>query len=509
MTRAAGILYHAGDRVLLLKRNPEADAPNTWGLPGGGVEPGETPLQGACRESYEEVQHAPDPDSLRMLEQNDAFTTFYVVLAQPFEPVLNSEHRGFVWAPLSDLPQPLHPGLAPTLEKLQAMIAQDTASARQFDGNGWFEVKANPISKVGVFPYSGAQLGKTGPEAQRIFQVYRPAEELADPECIASFRLIPWIDNHTPIGPTLQAMSDAAIPAEAKGVHGVVGEDVFFKDGTLYGNIKAFSNILADLIAAGKRELSAGYRCVYDMVSGVFEGQHYDCVQRQIRGNHLALVEQGRMGPDVAVMDHFTFSIDTKDFIMSDATKDEGAPGAGAMTLQDAIKMLGELAPQVAKLTAAMGAMGGGAAAAPAASDTTPAAKPAASDGGEGAPEGAAKPAELAAMDAALQATRKELADVRANGTREVLRDIAKRDALVSRLTPLVGTFDHAEKTLADVVAYGCEKLGITAPPEHAAYALDGFLTASPGRVPTAQARMAQDAANGATIVHGFLAGAK
>lgn len=505
MTYAAGILYQAGGRVLLLKRGNDGDHPGTWCLPGGKVEPGETTVHGACRESMEEVGMTVSPDTLKVLEASDRFTTYGAWLAEPFEPVLNSEHSAAVWAPLSDLPQPLHPGLAPLLQKLQTMTANDTASARQYDGNGWFEVKANPISKVGIFPYSGAQLGMTGPDASRIFQVYRPAEELAHPECIESFKLIPWVDNHTALGPTLQKMSDSAVAAEAKGVHGVVGEDVFFKEGTLYANIKAFSNILADLIAAGKRELSAGYRCVYDMVSGVFEGQHYDCIQRQIRGNHLALVKEGRMGPGVAVMDSFTFTIDSKDFIMPEASKDEGAtPGAGGMTLQDAIKMLGELAPQVAKLTAAMAGMSGGAAtpatAAAAVEDTT---KPAEAT----VDADAVKPEAMAAMDAALKSTRKELDDLKAGGTRAVMKEIAVRDVLVKRLTPHIGAFDSAEMTLQDVAVYGCDKLGVKVAADAALPALEGFLTAAPQPVAPARARMGMDAANGSTLVSAYLTG--
>ena len=56
-------------------------------------------------------------------------------------------------------------------------------------------------------------------------------------------------------------------------------------------------------IEAGKKELSMGYFCDYELTPGTFDGQHYDAVQRNIRGNHIALVEEGRMGADVRVMD--------------------------------------------------------------------------------------------------------------------------------------------------------------------------------------------------------------
>src|ERR1019366_3956584 len=68
-------------------------------------------------------------------------------------------------------------------------------SSRVLDHNGWWEVKENPLSKVGVFMYSGKFISNSLDPAE-MFAVYRPAEELSDPECIESFKLLPWTDNH-------------------------------------------------------------------------------------------------------------------------------------------------------------------------------------------------------------------------------------------------------------------------------------------------------------------------
>lgn len=183
---------------------------------------------------------------------------------------------------------------------------------RLYDINGWFEVPRNPLSKVGVFPYLGRSIG--APEPDRIYMVYRPEEELSDPETIASFRLSPFVDDHTMLG---DDEADGLTPAEQKGVHGVIGERVAYdpEKRTLYGNLKVFSKALSNRIKNGKREISCGYRCAYEARHGVFEGQRYDYIQRHIRGNHLALVDQGRMGPDVRVLDHLKFTVDAKDLI--------------------------------------------------------------------------------------------------------------------------------------------------------------------------------------------------
>ena len=182
------------------------------------------------------------------------------------------------------------------------------ATARKYDTNGWYEIKGNPISKAGVFPYLGSTIN--APDPDRIYQVYRPAEELADPDCIESFKLVPWVIEHSMLG-------EGETSAESKGVEGILGEDVYYKDGYLRGNIKVFSDRLADLIDSGMRELSLGYKCVYEFESGSINGEPFDAIQRKIRGNHIATVEEGRMGHEVAVLDSSTITFDSRDFQMA------------------------------------------------------------------------------------------------------------------------------------------------------------------------------------------------
>lgn len=270
-------------------------------------------------------------------------------------------------------------------------------TARIRDINGYYEIPDNPLSKVGVFPYRGSSIG--APEPDKIYMVYRPAEELSDPATVDSFRLLPWTDDHAMLGDP--EMQRGLTPAEDKGAHGTIGEKVYFKDGTLYGNIKLWSTKLAQLIDAGKKELSCGFRCVYDFVSGSYEGQSYDAIQRTIRGNHFASVQQGRMGPAFAVLDHLTFTFDAKDFepmtIAAKPTrrealatklgfdpkddaafkaamdaKDDGEdpppddsegdpaniePPKMGLTLSEIVTLLKTIAPQVAEITAAFKAM--------------------------------------------------------------------------------------------------------------------------------------------------------
>jgi len=396
----------------------------------------------------------------------------------------------------------------------QPHFAMDKAdSARVSDLNGWYEVRDNPLSKVGVFPYSGLP---NAPDPHRVYSVLRPPEELSDPDCLASFRLVPWVDDHTMLGNA----DDGLMPAEQKGVHGVIGENVYYKDGTVYGNLKVFSEAMANVIASGKRELSLGYRCVYDWTPGNWNGIPYDAVQRQVRGNHLALVDEGRMGPDVAVLDHFNITLDNKEvFKMSDKDEKGGNDeGGGELTIEQATAMLEKLGPFIEKLSA----MKAGNGAPPADGEDPNKAKdpPAAAVGAPPADAGEdpdkakdaatvaadAKAKELAAsidsankisaMQKTIDTMGAQLATLTADGARNVIGEVAARDALAEKVKPHIGVFDHAKMTRAEVVAYACDKLELKPAKGSESATLDGYLAGRAASTPIASATDA--APNGA-----------
>ena len=358
-------------------------------------------------------------------------------------------------------------------------LTMDNESAREYDINGWAEIKGNPISKVGVFPYSGSQISPEL-EADKIYQVYRPEEELADPETISSFKLLPWTDEHAMLG----SEDDGLTAAERKGVHGVIGEDVYYEDGYLKGNLKIFSNKLAELIDSGKKELSIGYRCLYDMVTGVYNGVRYDAIQRQIRGNHVALVEEGRSGHDVAVLDHFKFTFDTKGLVMADPMKESAKDEGEEMSLQECVQMLKEMRseldamrgrddadPEGSKKQAEEGDEAG-----EPWNEETDEADPAMfvtkaklnEDASEDEDEDGEKKGDMEKP--------KDAKDAMDSMKSSIFKEMAVRDALVKRLQPHIGVFDHKEKTLDEVAHYAVKKLGVQCRKGHEYSAIEGYL---------------------------------
>jgi hypothetical protein len=373
-------------------------------------------------------------------------------------------------------------------------------SGRREDRNGYWEIEDNPISKAGVYPYLGARL-PGAPDPTRIYQVYRPAEELSSPETIESFRLMPWIIHHEMLGPEEEGLT----PPEEKGVHGVIGERVRFdpQTGTLRANLKGFSEELKEAILNGEKELSAGYFHDVEWMPGEWNGQRYDAVQRNIRANHLALVPVGRMGPEVAVMDgreqgydHNIFTVTQKETAMDDE---------GLKQLVEAVKALTE---RVERLEGAKAPPAGDQneenpdapakdeeekspdAPAKDEDEKTPAAP--AKDDDEKAPETPAKDEEEPGSPAKDEENKGASMDA-SEVYLTIRRDMARRDKLAAALVRHVGTFDHAEMTAAEVAAYGCKKLGIKAPKGQEGAALAGYLAAT-ARAPKQMYSMDGDA---------------
>lgn len=120
MAKAAGILFVHDGAVLLLKRSASSqDEPRTWGLPGGHIEPGESPEQAARRELQEECGQAYDGPLTPLWETADGFQCFGAAANDQWLPKLNGEHTAYKWASFDKLPNKLHPSIAEGAAKLR------------------------------------------------------------------------------------------------------------------------------------------------------------------------------------------------------------------------------------------------------------------------------------------------------------------------------------------------------------------------------------------------------
>jgi 8-oxo-dGTP pyrophosphatase MutT (NUDIX family) len=119
---AVGVWFYSTStqRYLYLLRN-DPRHPNTWGLPGGKIEAGETLIEAMNRECTEELGFVPEYIKLVPLEkftsadQGFCYHTFFCTVDSEFIPTLNDEHIGWAWIASGTWPKPMHPGLWSTI----------------------------------------------------------------------------------------------------------------------------------------------------------------------------------------------------------------------------------------------------------------------------------------------------------------------------------------------------------------------------------------------------------
>jgi 8-oxo-dGTP pyrophosphatase MutT (NUDIX family) len=310
----AGVAFVAPDgRVLFLKRGEGGDHAGEWALPGGGIEAGETARQAARREAREETGFADAFDAdfdIGWLPVNRAttedvdFTTFLHPVGAAFEPTLNDESAAHAWAKPGDAPEPLHPGVKAVIDTLAKgppmasdSLAFDRASVRSIDRDGHLFVEITPISKANVCPYRGSEIpgcDDLGLEPDRIYRLLRDPDELK--KGADTFKGKPLMLIHKPV---------SADDHPRNVVVGSVGTDVSFDPPYLMAPLSVWDAEAIALIDSGEqKELSSSYHYRADMTAGKTpDGEAYDGVMRDIVGNHVALVKEGRAGPDVVVGD--------------------------------------------------------------------------------------------------------------------------------------------------------------------------------------------------------------
>ena len=178
-------------------------------------------------------------------------------------------------------------------------LAFDKGSVRSVDENGFLHVKISPLTRVQVAPYYGKEIPgwrSLGLDPDKIYKGYRPESELKKATTIESINGIPIQLRHHP--------DFAEDPAKDTRI-GATGTDGKYASPYLMNSLHFFDKKARDLIESeALRELSLAYRYKPDFTPGkTDDGQEYDFIMRDISGNHLALVEQGRAGHEVLVYD--------------------------------------------------------------------------------------------------------------------------------------------------------------------------------------------------------------
>lgn len=169
-------------------------------------------------------------------------------------------------------------------------------SVRTTDANGFLHVAISNISKATVNPYRGAEIPDQDGVTllpDKIYNLLRDPLELE--KAASTFNNIPLLDRHIPI---------SADEPQKEFIIGSTGTDAVFEAPYLRNSLVVHDQNGIDLIESDQqKELSSAYRYEVDWTPGSYEGLPYDGIMRNIRGNHVAIVESGRAGPDVVVGD--------------------------------------------------------------------------------------------------------------------------------------------------------------------------------------------------------------
>lgn len=147
------------------------------------------------------------------------------------------------------------------------------------------------IARTGWQEYLADELGLDDARGKTI-KVYRSPEEVFAPATMASFEGKPATDEHPG-----QWVEPSNVASYLKGVVTNVRQGKGGESDLLLADLIIYDAVLISEIENGKREVSCGYDCIYEpMEDGKYQ-------QKQIRGNHVAVVMNGRAGSRVAIKD--------------------------------------------------------------------------------------------------------------------------------------------------------------------------------------------------------------
>lgn len=155
------------------------------------------------------------------------------------------------------------------------------------------------VTTIGVFSYMNAD--------GSVINELRLPEEVFSKEALDSLCMIP-----VTLGHPAEFVTPDNVGALQVGTTGESVSRVEFYSGDTYSSgtgdgtqvtipLRITKKEAVDAVEGGRRALSCGYSTDLEKVSGVWCGMHYDAIQRNIRYNHVAIVDAGRAGDSAII----------------------------------------------------------------------------------------------------------------------------------------------------------------------------------------------------------------
>src|SRR5690606_6836780 len=164
------------------------------------------------------------------------------------------------------------------------------------------------LTRAGVFEY-------VQPDGS-VRRELRPPEEVFREDSLDTLKAVPLTLDHPDEPVTSKNVRDLAV--------GTIGTDIWPERSYVRGTVVVMDEAAIKAAESGrKKELSCGYNCELEMTAGEWEGQRFDAIQRNIRYNHVALVEAGRAGPEVGLR------LDSQDAVAKHPYRTDSKPASG------------------------------------------------------------------------------------------------------------------------------------------------------------------------------------
>lgn len=191
-------------------------------------------------------------------------------------------------------------------------------TSRKMTDEGYLIAPGN-LARTGVQEYRAFELGldADGMDPMKVIRLHRPADEVFNPASMASFESKPITIEHPKEAVTADNWSELA-KGEVR--------DVTRSGDLMTGTLLVRAKDAIEAVQTGKVQLSNGYTFELDMTSGqTADGRAFDGIQRNIRGNHVALVDAARCGSACRIADSQTNI--TKGKTMTDAKRKVAVDG--------------------------------------------------------------------------------------------------------------------------------------------------------------------------------------
>ncbi len=157
------------------------------------------------------------------------------------------------------------------------------------------------VAKVGILDFYYPD----GKGKHVLVKEFIPEEELFNEDTIKTALALPFVHGHPTKNKEYVMLNGQNYGNKIKGAVSNPRRE----GDKLVATLRVYDSSIIQQLEKGERtEVSIGYRSRFDPESGYHNGEYYDGVQRDIKLNHLALVDKGRAGSEVRVLMNMRFN---------------------------------------------------------------------------------------------------------------------------------------------------------------------------------------------------------